>query len=37
MKKSLPKKNSKGLVLLIEDDADVRKFASLVLEFEMAP
>jgi CRP/FNR family transcriptional regulator, polysaccharide utilization system transcription regulator len=28
------KKNSKGLVLLIEDDPDVRRFASLVLELE---
>ena len=30
----MPNKHSKGLVLLIEDDADVRKFASLVLELE---
>jgi len=34
MEKCVPNKNSKGLVLLIEDDADVRKFASLVLELE---
>jgi len=34
MEKRVPNKNSKGLVLLIEDDADVRKFASLVLELE---
>jgi CheY-like chemotaxis protein len=30
----MPNKQSKGLVLLIEDDADVRRFASLVLELE---
>jgi CheY-like chemotaxis protein len=30
----MPNKHSKGLVLLIEDDADVRRFASLVLELE---
>ena len=30
----MPNKHSKGLVLLIEDDADVRKFVSMVLELE---
>jgi len=30
----VPNKGSKGLVLLIEDDADVRRFASMVLELE---
>jgi DNA-binding response OmpR family regulator len=34
MKKSVINKNSKGFVLLIEDDADLRRFATLVLELE---
>jgi DNA-binding response OmpR family regulator len=34
MEKRFQNKNAKEFVLLIEDDADVRKFASLVLELE---